>query len=307
MASSLAVLAQIEPSDTFYTASSHWGWLIVFYFFLGGIAGGAGFLAAMLDLFGHQRDRPMARIGYLIALVAIALAGPLLIVDLNRPERFWHMFLQRETLLPMFKWYSPISIGAWGVGVFFLVLALTFVGILAEWGRLPEAFRALRDGLLGRVLAALTGLGGLFVAGYTGVLLSATNRPLWADTTLIGLLFLLSGVSAGAALMLLAGGRRADRESLEWLGQMDFYSSLMELAVLAVLALSLGSVLGAVWGNGWGVLLVVGTVLLGLILPVLLHWRPSLLGKMSVPSAALLVLLGGFVLRMVVVLSSEAV
>ena len=302
----LGVLAQAAPSDTWYTLSPHWGWIIVVYFFLGGIAGGAAFLAAMLDLFGSRHDRPMARIGYAVAFPAIVLAGPLLIVDLNRPARFWHMFIQSDTLRPMFKWYSPISIGAWGVGVFALFATLAFAGALADWGRLPAAFRALREGTLGRVISALTGLFGLFVAGYTGVLLSATNRPLWADSPLIGMLFLLSGVSAGAALMLLFG-RRANAESVHWLGRMDFYSSLLELVVLAVLALSLGSVAREIWGNAWGVLLVVGVVLLGLLVPIVLHWRPRLLGRLSVPSAAVLVLVGGFLLRTVVVLSSEAI
>jgi formate-dependent nitrite reductase membrane component NrfD len=301
------VVAQAAPSDTFYTLSPHWGWIIVVYFFLGGIAGGAAFLAAMLDLFGNRQDRPMARIGYAIAFPAIVLAGPLLIIDLNRPERFWHMFVQSDTLRPMFKWYSPISVGAWGVGLFAFLVTLAFAGALAEWGRLPAAFRALRDGPLGRVIAALAGLGGLFVAGYTGVLLSATNRPLWADTPLIGLLFLLSGVSAGAALMLLVGWRRANDGSVHWLSEMDAYSSILELIVLAVIALSLGSVAREVWGNGWGVLLALGVGLVGILLPLLLHWRPRLLGRLSVPSAAVLVLVGGFVLRMVFVLSSEAV
>jgi len=301
------VLAQAAPSDTFYTTSPHWGWIIVVYFFLGGIAGGAAFLAAMLDLFGARQDRPMARIGYAVAFPAIVLAGPLLIVDLNRPERFWHMFLQSDTLRPMFKWYSPISVGAWGVGVFALFVALAFVGALAEWGRLPGAFRALREGSLGRIVSALAGLLGLFVAGYTGVLLSATNRPLWADSPLVGLLFLLSGVSAGAALMLLVGWAEGNRGSVHWLGEMDAYTSVLELIVLAVLALSLGSVATEVWGNGWGVLLAVGVGLVGILIPLLLHWRPRLLGRLSVPSAAALVLLGGFLLRMVFVLSSEAV
>lgn len=301
------VVAQTAPSDTFVTLSPHWGWIIVFYFFFGGIAGGAAFLAAMLDLFGNRNDRPMARIGYAVAFPAIVLGGPLLIVDLNRPERFWHMFIQSETFRPMIKWYSPISVGAWGVGVFALFVTLAFAGALAEWGRLPGAFRALRDGPLGKVISALTGLGGLFVAGYTGVLLAATNRPLWADTPLIGLLFLLSGVSAGAALMLLVGARRANAGSVGWLGDMDAYTSILELVVLVVLALSLGSVATEVWGNGWGVLLAVGVGLVGILLPLLLHWRPRLLGRMSVPSAAVLVLIGGFVLRMVFVLSSEAI
>jgi len=54
-------------------------------------------------------------------------------------------------------------------------------------------------------------------------------------------------------------------------------------------------------------LLVVGVVLLVLLIPMLLHWRPRMLGQMSIPSAAVLVLVGSFLLRTVVVLSSEAV
>ena len=42
---------------------------------------------------------------------------------------------------------------------------------------------------------------GLFLAGYTGVLLAVTNRPIWADSTLLGLLFLVSGASTGAAAL----------------------------------------------------------------------------------------------------------
>src|SRR5256885_10155419 len=49
-----------------------------------------------------------------------------------------------------------------------------------------------RSGLLGVLVAVLGGLLGFFVAGYTGVLLSVTNRPIWGDTTLLGLVFLIS-------------------------------------------------------------------------------------------------------------------
>ena len=303
----IPVAAIAAQSDTFYTASPEWGWIVVVYFFLGGIAGGAAFLAAMLDLFGNAGDRPMARIGYLVAFVAILLAGPLLIVDLTRPERFWHMFLQADSGIPMIKWYSPISLGAWVVGLFTLFAALALAASLAETGRLPVGLRGLGEGTLGKVISAATGLLGIFIAGYTGVLLAATNRPLWADSWWIGLLFLLSGISAGAALMLLLGYRHTHPGSVHWLGQMDLYSSVLELVVLAVLAISLGSVLQEVWGNVWGGLLVVGVVLLGLLIPMLLHWRPRMLGQMSIPSAAVLVLVGSFLLRTIVVLSSEAV
>ena len=147
---------------------------------------------------------------------------------------------------------------------------------------------------------------GLAFGGYTGLVLAATNRPLWADTTLLGLLFLLSGVSAGAGMMLLLGWRQTNPASVAWVGQMDFYSALLELIVLVVLAISLGSLVGELWGNVWGVILLIGVVLAGLLVPIALHWRPRLLGTLSIPSAAVLVLLGSFLLRAVIVLSSEA-
>jgi protein NrfD len=294
------------PSDTWYTQAPDWGWLIVVYFFLGGIAGGAAFLSAMFDLFGAPEDRPMARLGYVVAFIAIVLAGPLLIVDLHRPERFWHQFIASKSHGLIFKWWSPISYGSWAVGLFGVLITLAFVGTIAQREGSPRILLSLREGMLGRIVSVLTGLFGLFVAGYTGILLAATNRPLWADTTLLGLLFLLSGVSAAAAVMTLLG-RRTHPASVHWLNQMDAWTSLIELAVLIVLALSLGSVAREVWGNGWGVLLVVGVAVVGLLLPLLLHWRPRLLGNLSVPSAAVLVIVGSFLLRTVIVLSSQAV
>jgi len=61
-----------------------------------------------------------------------------------------------------------------------------------------------------------------------------------------------------------------------------------------------------VWLNSWGALLV-GVVLAGILLPLALHWRPRLLGRLSIPARAVLVLIGGFLLRVVIVLSAEGV
>src|SRR2546430_3616766 len=54
-------------SDTFFSGAPHWTWFIILYFFVGGIAGGASFLAAVLDWFGGPDDRPVARSGYNVA------------------------------------------------------------------------------------------------------------------------------------------------------------------------------------------------------------------------------------------------
>ena len=47
-----------------------WHLLIVWYFFIGGIAGGAYFTAAIADNFGSERDRGVFRIGYILVAAA---------------------------------------------------------------------------------------------------------------------------------------------------------------------------------------------------------------------------------------------
>src|SRR2546430_10266770 len=105
-------------SSTFFTAAPHWRWLIVAYFFLGGLAGGSYFLATVMDFFGKREDRPLVRLAYLIAFPAVCVCGLLLTADLGRPARFWHMLVQAQPFRPMVKAYSPMSIGSWALLLF---------------------------------------------------------------------------------------------------------------------------------------------------------------------------------------------
>jgi len=296
------------PSDTYVTAPPEWRWLVITYFFLGGIAGGSYAIAALIYLFGAPEDRPLGRLGYYVAFPAVLVCAPLLIVDLTRPERFWHMMIQSERFLPMFKWWSPMSVGSWALMLFGAFSFLSFLAALAEDGRLPiRAFRALHHGAFGRVFVAIGAAFAFFLASYTGVLLSVTNRPIWADTNLLGLLFLLSGASTAAALLILLAGRRRSvpRQALRSLYRFDDWVMLLELVALAAVVVSLGAVASA-WMNQWGLLLLIGVVLAGILVPLLLHHR-HVLGRLSIPAASVLVLVGGFILRAVVVLSSEAI
>src|SRR5437016_9691496 len=160
-----------------------------------------------MDLFGKGHDRRLTQLGYLIAFPLVGLCGLVLTVDLGRPERFWHMLVQSETFRPMIKTYSPMSSGAWVLLLFSGCAFLSFLAALAERGRpdwpilrrLDPAARA------GRLLTAIGALLGLYLAGYTGALLSVTNRPIWADTSFLGLTFLVSGASTSAALLILLG------------------------------------------------------------------------------------------------------
>jgi protein NrfD len=293
--------------STFFTEPPHWRWLIVLYFFIGGIAGGCYFLAALIDLFGRPSDRPLARLGYRIAFPAVVVCGILLIADLGRPERFWHMLVQSETWRPMFKSYSPISFGAWGLLAFGFFAFLSFLATLApEDGR--DGFARLRSpGVLGAIVAVLGGSSGFFLASYTGVLLAVTNRPIWSDTTLLGLVFVISSASTSIALLLLLGSRRVFlMGGLRALQRFDIMVLVLELISLIALIVSLGS-LARVWLNQWGVLLALGVVGLGIIVPLMLELRAHTPTAATARAAAVLVLIGGFLLRVVIVLSSESI
>jgi formate-dependent nitrite reductase membrane component NrfD len=292
--------------STLFTEPPHWRWLIILYFFLGGIAGGCYFVAALIDLFGRPTDRPLARLGYRIAFPTVIVCAVLLIVDLGRPERFWHMILQSETWRPMFKAYSPMSFGAVGLALFGFFSLLSFLTTLGPENETAGVARLRPPGILGTVVAVLGGLSGFFLASYTGVLLAVTNRPIWADTPLLGLLFVVSSASTSVALLLLLGSRRVFLVGgLRALQRMDHWALVLELVVLVALIASLGS-LARLWLNTWGVLLVVGVIGLGMVVPWLLHRRAHAPTAFAAQLAALLVLLGGFLLRVVIILSSEA-
>jgi formate-dependent nitrite reductase membrane component NrfD len=295
--------------STWFTSAPHWQWLIILYFFVGGLAGGSFFIASLIDLFGRAEDRAVARLGYLVAFPAVLVSGVLLIVDLGRPLRFWHMLLESNTWQPMFKWYSPMSVGSWALLLFGGFTLAAFLAALGDGrrARWPWAARFRPPGIVGTLVAVLGGGLGFFVASYTGVLLAVTNRPIWADTTLLGLNFLVSAASTSAALMILLawGSRWHSGPGIHALGRFDSLVLVLELVLLVALVASLGAAARA-FLNAWGALLVLGVVGLGIVAPLLLHARARRFGRdLGIPAASLLVLLGGFILRVVVVLASE--
>jgi formate-dependent nitrite reductase membrane component NrfD len=293
--------------STFFSEPPHWRWLIVFYFFIGGIAGGCYFLAALIDLFGRASDRPLTRLGYRIAFPAVSVCGIVLVVDLSRPERFWHMLLQSETWRPMFKSYSPMSFGSWGLLIFGFFAFVSFLATLRSEVNRDGIAEVRPPGVVGVIVAVLGGLSGLFVASYTGVLLAVTNRPIWADTTLLGLVFVISSASTSIALLLLLGSRSVfSIPELRALQRFDVAVLVLELIALIALVASLGSLV-RVWLNEWGVLLAIGVVGIGIIAPLVLQLRAQTPVTGRARAAAVLVLIGGFLLRVVIVLSSESI
>ena len=297
---------QSIPSDTFFTSPPHFRWWIILYFFIGGISGGALLVASLLRLFGARQDIPYIRLGVFISFIGCVVSGILLIVDLGVPLRFWHMLIQNNTGRPMFKWWSPMSVGAWGLLVCSFFAFVATLRALWDDRRLTwSTLEFLDRGPISHIGAIGGILGGLFLAGYTGVLLSVTNRPIWADSTWLGLLFLLSGISTAVAAMLLVSYLKGIRiESTEArLRRFDRIALILELIVLVIFVVSLGAV-ASVLLNAWGILLLLGVAGLGILMPL---WISRDAASRNVATASVLVLFGGLVLRMVVLLGSDQV
>lgn len=295
-------------------ADPEWGGWVVWYFFLGGIAAGAYFIGALIDLFGHERDRPIAKVAYYIAFPLVAICGVLLIVDLGRPERFWHMLIQTNTGWPMFKYWSPMSVGAWALLLFGAFSGASFVGSLAEDGKFGLGrFSGLASWLHRGPIGILFELGGaavgFFIASYTGALLTATNQPFWSDSTLIGALFLASAASTGIAAILLAltFRREVPHDSIASLERTDRWAMVLELFLLIAFVISLGGLALAFVTSFYGILLLVGTLLVGVLIPLFMLGRSRTAGSGRTLIVAALVLVGGFILRYAVVMAGQQV
>ena len=224
-----------------FVQSPQWTWYILSYFFFAGLAAGAYVLGTLLRFSGDPRDEPAARIAFLVCFPATVICPVLLTADLGVSWwKFWHMMVDvtpGDTGLN-FKYWSPMSVGVWGLLVFgFFVTVSAFDAWLSNRrsaGIVPMPLNRAFN-VLGAVVA-------IFIASYTGVLLTVSNQPVWSDTWVLGGLFLASGLSGSAALLALLIRNRPDAGfSLGRLHQADGYFSVLELALIIVFFITVGA------------------------------------------------------------------
>lgn len=282
----------------------HWKWLIVFYFFFGGIAGAAYAVAAIADAAGPTGDRAVGRAGRYLSLAALLPSPILLILDLGRPERFYLM-------LRVVKLRSPMSVGTWGLTAFSGFCALSAAVQAATDRRLGDGPLAHR---LARLPAGPIGIVGtpvaLFVAGYTGVLLAATAVPLWTKRAmLLGPLFLASAFSNAVAgiVLILALTPRTLRPTLRRLARLQMLALLVESAVFAAWSEGLGTTSRPLIEGTTGRLVRHGVTGAGVAAPLVIQAAggllPDRLARWLTLASSVLVLGGGFALRYAVVVA----
>jgi formate-dependent nitrite reductase membrane component NrfD len=190
-----------------------WTWEVPVYFWTGGMAAGASFVALACDLVG---DAPSARVARRVVLGALAASPPLLILDLGRPSRFYNM-------LRIVKPRSPMSMGSW---------CLTAFGALGTGAVGADVLGRHRTA---RALGAANAVVGGYLGSYTGVLLASTAVPLWARSRLfLGPIFVSTAVLTGAAatrLVLAAGGMPAGHPTGAALGRVESGAMAAELVL----------------------------------------------------------------------------
>ena len=312
------LLAQVASPYVGHGFPPHWGWYIVLYFFLGGLAAGTYVIATLLLLAGDPRDREAVQLGYLVSFPLLLVCALLLILDLGVPLRFWHMVIQSKHVpTPAFKPWSPISLGTWILTTFGPFAAAAFAWTLTATGRLRwhAAARAMEwAGTLPRPLMlawnVVGACSGFALAGYTGVLVTTTTIPVWHNARLMGGLFLASAVSTSYALLLLLLLRRNmphARPTVAKLARADRFAMVLELGLLLVMLLVLGRTARPLTTGGFGVLFWGGVVGLGLLFPLLLRRRA--IGGWSEHRRELVagacVLAGGLLLRFVIVMAPQ--
>ena len=160
------------------------GYLIASYFYLTGLSAGSFVISVLATIGGKKEYKPIGRIGAVMAPILLMLAPLTLIVDLEQPFRFWHLFLYLNLK-------SPITYGS------FLLSAYPINGLIYAWYLFTGREKIAKIlGIIGIPLALAT-------HGYTGFILAlGKGRALWS-TALMPTLFIISAMVSGISLMIL--------------------------------------------------------------------------------------------------------
>jgi len=282
-----------------------WHWHIPVYLFLGGLAAGILFFAALYTIMGKEKEMPTAvKWATFVVPVALVLGLMALFFDLKHQLYFWQLYTT-------VRFESPMSWGAW------VLMFITPLSMVWAASYIKEAiptwqwrFKFLEQGealvikyrkTLAWAMLALSVILGI----YTGILLSAFNaRPLW-NTSLLGPLFLVSGMSTGAAVIMWMSKDHIERRIMSII---DLVLIIVEL--FFIIHLFMGFMASTAvqieaadlfLGGQFTVSFWVFVIILGLVFPAILEILELRGYKIPVAIPALLILFGGLVFRFIMV------
>jgi len=286
-----------------------WHWQISLYLFLGGMAAGILAIAALYFIRGRENDYKTAvRITPFIAPFLLVIGLFALFIDLRHKMFFWQLYTN-------IKLQSPMSWGAWTLMVItpvsFIWCALHIKEIFPKW---DWKYKWLYDidaffNKYKKALAWVMLIYAIILGIYTGILLSAFNaRPLW-NTSILGPLFLASGLSAGAAATLILSKDSKERKQfaridLVIIGVELFLIIHMFMGFLASTQVQIEAA-KMFLGGEYTVSFWVFVVLMGMLIPALLEIMELRKYHIPVIIPAGLVIFGSLMLRFVIVYAGQ--
>ncbi len=287
-----------------------WGVEIAVYLFLGGMVAGMMVILGYFLFKGRHRELRCSCAllpGLCIVLLSVGMLA--LFLDLEHRWYFWRMYLT-------FKPASPMSWGAW-------ILLLVYPALLAAaFLRLPELIKdllpslgravdkCLHNAALVRAVGISNMVLGAMLGIYTGILLSALGaRPLW-NNSLLGPLFLVSGLSTAAAFVHLIAWDPYERVllakadngflSIELFVIFLFITGLLSSTEVHIKAAKL------ILSGPFAPLFLVLVVGLGIVIPLIIQSLAVSHRIRHTPIAPVMVIAGGFILRLVIVYAGQA-
>jgi formate-dependent nitrite reductase membrane component NrfD len=293
-----------------------WGWEIPVYLFLGGIAAGIMVMTALLGLRTAPSER--SRWGRLLPFavpVVLSLGMGALFLDL---ENKWNVL----SFYGSFQLTSPMSWGAWILTAVYPLAVLLGLAQTTD-AEMNTACRCAP--FLSRTVHLLRSIAkrhvdtirqanlfaGIGLGVYTGILLSTLGaRALWSSPVL-GPLFLVSGLSTGAAFLMLFPLSKHEHHALR---RWDMLAIGAEVAL--ILLFILGLLTGGASGTQAASLFLGGeatavfwslVVALGLAVPFALEAVETRLSLRPTVMAPVLLLVGGFALRWILVTSGQLI
>ena len=282
-----------------------WHWQIPIYLFLGGLAAGILFFAALFTIIGKEKEMPATvKWGPFLVPAALVLGLLMLFLDLKHQMYFWRLYTT-------IKFESPMSWGAW-VLMFITPLSFLWVAgylkeLVPDWNwkyswveKMIEWVQKSRQPIAWVIMALAVVLG-----IYTGILLSAFNaRPLW-NNAILGPLFMVSGMSTGVAAVMWMSNSHSERRLL---GRIDLLLIIVELffithMIMGMLAGSEVMIRAAelFLGGQFTVSFWVFVVILGLLFPAALEILELRGFKVPIAIPAILILVGGLIFRFIMV------
>lgn len=284
-----------------------WPIWIAIYLFLGGVSAGAFVVAALSDLFGGEKYRSLARIASYLAPVPILIGLLCLVFDLGLPFSFWKLLIYPNIT-------SVLSVGTFLLSVFSPITIIYAYLLFSQRNnpyKQPEGLQM--------VLAWAGIVLSIGVAAYTALLLQSVSvNAVWA-TSMLWLLFVISAFSTGIALTLLVTYFVADdaKEAMHFWTRFDAYLISSELVVIVLMIVGWSLTTGGPGGGqvalqnlvlgGYAPIFWIGVILFGLLVPLLLEYKElkGAGGPMLTVVASVLILVGGYLLRHVILYAGQ--